>query len=250
MVLGDGVNTDNISPVGPISKDSPAGRFLRSCGVVPAQFNTYGSRRGNHQVMVRGAFASPRVVNEALQGVEGGFALHLPSRDILPVFDVADRYRSENVPLVIIAGKSYGMGSARDWAAKGTRLLGVRAVVAESFERIHRSNLALIGVLPLEFTSGATRATLKIAADDVISIRASPEDIAPGARLPLLVQGPSGDCREAVVICRLDTDSEVECWRAGGILQTLAAGPDAIRATSASSDWRRASLSSAKAGIR
>src|SRR5690606_31041093 len=147
----DNVTTDHISPAGAIAKDGPAGRYLREQGVEPVDFNTYGSRRGNHEVMVRGTFANIRIRNEMVPGVEGGYTIHFPSGEQLPIYDAAMRYKEEGVPLVVIAGKEYGTGSSRDWAAKGTYLLGVKAVIAESFERIHRSNLVGMGVLPLVF---------------------------------------------------------------------------------------------------
>src|SRR5262249_2750963 len=153
-LFGDSITTDHISPAGNIKKSSPAGQYLIKHGVDPADFNSYGARRGNHEVMMRGTFANIRIKNELMGGVEGGVTKHSPSGQEMPIYDAAMRYQSEGVPLIIIAGKEYGTGSSRDWAAKGTRLLGVRAVVAESFERIHRSNLVGMGVLPLEFTNG------------------------------------------------------------------------------------------------
>jgi aconitate hydratase len=156
-MLADSVTTDHISPAGSIGADTPAGKYLIANGCQPRDFNSYGARRGNHEVMVRGTFANIRLRNELVPGVEGGFAVHLPDGERTTIFDAAERYRADGVPLIVIAGKEYGSGSSRDWAAKGTLLLGVRAVIAESFERIHRSNLVGMGVLPLEFAGGETR---------------------------------------------------------------------------------------------
>src|SRR5581483_2311496 len=160
VMLGDSVTTDHISPAGSIKPDSPAGRYLIEQGVEPRDFNSYGARRGNHEVMMRGTFANIRIKNLLVPGVEGGVTLHLPDGERTTIFDAAERYRREAVPLVVIAGKEYGTGSSRDWAAKGTQLLGVRAVIAESFERIHRSNLVGMGVLALQFLEGQNRASL------------------------------------------------------------------------------------------
>jgi aconitate hydratase len=161
-LLGDSITTDHISPAGSIKSDSAAGLYLLEQGVAAKDFNSLGARRGNHEVMMRGTFANIRIKNEMVAGVEGGFTLHIPSNEVLSIYDAAMRYQQENIPLIVIAGKEYGTGSSRDWAAKGPKLLGVSAVIAESFERIHRSNLIGMGILPLEFEHGMTRKTLNL----------------------------------------------------------------------------------------
>lgn len=217
-VLGDSVTTDHISPAGNIKKDSPAGRYLQEQGVEPKDFNSYGSRRGNHEVMMRGTFANIRIKNEMLGGEEGGNTIHVPSGEKLAIYDAAMRYQQEHTPLVIIAGKEYGTGSSRDWAAKGTNLLGVKAVIAESFERIHRSNLVGMGVLPLQFVDGQTRQSLNLTGHEVISIRGLSDDIQPHEILEVDVKGPNGVASHFNVLCRIDTLNEVEYFKAGGIL--------------------------------
>src|SRR5256714_8451761 len=185
-VLGDSVTTDHISPAGSIKADSPAGEYLRAHGVEKRDFNSYGARRGNHEVMVRGTFANIRLRNELVPGVEGGFTVHLPDAEKITIFDAAESYRNEGVPLIVIAGREYGTGSSRDWAAKGTQLLGVRAVIAESYERIHRSNLVGMGVLPLEFTGGETRKSLGLTGQESYSI----EGLAAGGTRRQRLKGP------------------------------------------------------------
>ncbi|WP_336166062.1 aconitate hydratase AcnA [Acinetobacter sp. 161(2023)] len=217
-VLGDSVTTDHISPAGNIKKDSPAGRYLQEQGVEPKDFNSYGSRRGNHEVMMRGTFANIRIKNEMLGGEEGGNTIHVPSGEKLAIYDAAMLYQQENTPLVIIAGKEYGTGSSRDWAAKGTNLLGVKAVIAESFERIHRSNLVGMGVLPLQFVDGQTRQSLNLTGHEVISIRGLLDGIQPHQILEVDVKGPNGVASHFNVLCRIDTLNEVEYFKAGGIL--------------------------------
>ncbi|MDC4797680.1 aconitate hydratase AcnA [Acinetobacter baumannii] len=217
-VLGDSVTTDHISPAGNIKKDSPAGRYLQEQGVEPKDFNSYGSRRGNHEVMMRGTFANIRIKNEMLGGEEGGNTIHVPSGEKLAIYDAAMRYQQEHTPLVIIAGKEYGTGSSRDWAAKGTNLLGVKAVIAESFERIHRSNLVGMGVLPLQFVDGQTRQSLNLTGHEVISIRGLSDSIQPHEILEVDVKGPNGVASHFNVLCRIDTLNEVEYFKAGGIL--------------------------------
>ncbi|HCA4983451.1 TPA: aconitate hydratase AcnA [Acinetobacter baumannii] len=217
-VLGDSVTTDHISPAGNIKKDSPAGRYLQEQGVEPKDFNSYGSRRGNHEVMMRGTFANIRIKNEMLGGEEGGNTIHVPSGEKLAIYDAAMRYQQEHTPLVIIAGKEYGTGSSRDWAAKGTNLLGVKAVIAESFERIHRSNLVGMGVLPLQFVDGQTRQSLNLTGHEVISIRGLSDVIQPHEILEVDVKGPNGVASHFNVLCRIDTLNEVEYFKAGGIL--------------------------------
>jgi len=217
-VLGDSVTTDHISPAGNIKKDSPAGRYLQEQGVDPKDFNSYGSRRGNHEVMMRGTFANIRIKNEMLGGEEGGNTIFIPSGEKLAIYDAAMLYQQENTPLVIIAGKEYGTGSSRDWAAKGTNLLGVKAVIAESFERIHRSNLVGMGVLPLQFVDGQTRQSLNLTGHEVISIRGLLDGIQPHQILEVDVKRPNGVASHFNVLCRIDTLNEVEYFKAGGIL--------------------------------
>jgi aconitate hydratase len=225
VFLGDSVTTDHISPAGSIRPSSPAGLWLQSRSVPPAEFNSYGARRGNHEVMVRGTFANPRIRNRLLPGTEGGVTVHLPDSEVMTVFDAAVRYRSEAVPLVAIAGKEYGAGSSRDWAAKGPALLGVRAVLAESFERIHRSNLIGMGVLPLEFAYGDTADSLRLTGRESMAVTglscASPDDLI-GRELTVVA-----DKRPFKATLRVDTPSEAQYLWHGGILpyvvRTLAA---------------------------
>jgi len=213
LVLGDSVTTDHISPAGNIAKDSPAARYLEEHGVGPRDFNQYGSRRGNHEVMVRGTFANIRLQNLIVPGTTGGVTRHFPGGEQLSVFDAAQRYKVEGVPLVVIGGKEYGTGSSRDWAAKGTNLLGVQAVIAESFERIHRSNLLGMGVLPLEFSPGESREALGLTGEEVFAIRGITTGLAPRARL----QVTAGD-KTFEVLARLDSQQELEYYVHGGIL--------------------------------
>ncbi|MFI8556642.1 aconitate hydratase AcnA [Pseudomonas putida] len=218
-LLGDSVTTDHISPAGNIKADSPAGRYLRAKGVEPRDFNSYGSRRGNHEVMMRGTFANIRIRNEMLAGQEGGNTIHVPSGETLSIFDAAMRYQQEGTPLVVIAGQEYGTGSSRDWAAKGTNLLGVKAVLAESFERIHRSNLVGMGVLPLQFKGGHDRKQLGLTGKekiDVLGLTAG--QLRPGMSLPLRITREDGQQQDIEVLCRIDTLNEVEYFKAGGIL--------------------------------
>jgi aconitate hydratase len=218
-LLGDSVTTDHISPAGNIKAESPAGRYLRDKGVEPRDFNSYGSRRGNHQVMMRGTFANIRIRNEMLGGEEGGNTVHVPSGEKLAIYDAAMRYQAEGTPLVVVAGQEYGTGSSRDWAAKGTNLLGVKAVLAESFERIHRSNLVGMGVLPLQFMSGQNRKSLALTGNERIDILGLSEaHIRPGMSLPLRITREDGQQEQIDVLCRIDTLNEVEYFKAGGIL--------------------------------
>ena len=218
-LLGDSVTTDHISPAGNIKKDSPAGRYLSEHGVAPVDFNSYGSRRGNHEVMMRGTFANIRIKNEMLDGEEGGNTLHQPSGDKLSIYDAAMRYQEQGVPLLVFAGKEYGTGSSRDWAAKGTNLLGIKAVIAESFERIHRSNLVGMGVLPLQFLGGATRKTLGLTGREKVSIGGlDGTTLRPQLNLTLTIQREDGSQDQVEVLCRIDTQNEVEYFKAGGIL--------------------------------
>lgn len=216
-LLGDSITTDHISPAGAIKSDSPAGALLREHQVSPIDFNSYGSRRGNHNVMMRGTFANIRIKNLMLDGIEGGMSKHFPDGAVAPIFDVAMQYADEGVPLVVIGGKEYGTGSSRDWAAKGTRLLGVRAVVVESFERIHRSNLIGMGVLPLQFTNGVSRETLGLKGDETISI-AGLDAIAPQSQVQVDVTAADGSTQSFDALVRIDTDDELLYFRNGGIL--------------------------------
>ncbi|ERI53882.1 aconitate hydratase [Pseudomonas sp. EGD-AK9] len=218
-LLGDSVTTDHISPAGNIKADSPAGRYLREQGVAPADFNSYGSRRGNHEVMMRGTFANIRIRNEMLGGEEGGNTLHIPSGDKLSIYDAAMRYQEAGTPLVVIAGKEYGTGSSRDWAAKGTNLLGVKAVIAESFERIHRSNLVGMGVLPLQFKPGCDRKSLGLTGREKLGIHGlDGVELHPHMPLSLAIVRENGQREEVELLCRIDTLNEVEYFKAGGIL--------------------------------
>jgi aconitate hydratase len=215
-VLGDSVTTDHISPAGAIHPDSPAAHYLAEQGVERADFNSYGSRRGNHEVMIRGTFANRRIRNRLAAGTEGGVTRHLPTGDVLSIYDAAMRYAADGVPLVILAGKEYGSGSSRDWAAKGTTLLGVRAVLAESFERIHRSNLIGMGVLPMQFADGASVESLGLTGEETITIAGLAGAVSKaliGRRLTLEADG-----RPVEVVLRIDTPMEAEYLRHGGIL--------------------------------
>ncbi|RMT54252.1 Aconitate hydratase [Pseudomonas coronafaciens pv. atropurpurea] len=218
-LLGDSVTTDHISPAGNIKADSPAGRYLQEKSVQYQDFNSYGSRRGNHEVMMRGTFANIRIRNEMLGGEEGGNTVHVPSGEKLAIYDAAMRYQAEGTPLVIIAGLEYGTGSSRDWAAKGTNLLGVKAVIAESFERIHRSNLVGMGVLPLQFKNGQTRKTLGLTGKETLKITGlTNAEVQPGMSLTLHIEREDGSKETVDVLCRIDTLNEVEYFKSGGIL--------------------------------
>jgi len=214
--LGDSVTTDHISPAGSIKPDSPAGKYLQEHGVAVKDFNSYGSRRGNHEVMMRGTFANVRIRNEMLENVEGGYTRHVPSGEQMSIYDAAMKYAEDDTPLVVIAGKEYGTGSSRDWAAKGTRLLGVRAVITESYERIHRSNLIGMGVLPLQFPEGESRETLGLTGDETVSIEGL-KDLAPGSTVKVTIAGDKGE-KKIDALCRIDTANELEYYRHGGIL--------------------------------
>ncbi|HEX3501701.1 MAG TPA: aconitate hydratase AcnA, partial [Stellaceae bacterium] len=218
-ILGDSITTDHISPAGSIKKDGPAGNYLMEFQVRPSDFNSYGARRGNHQVMMRGTFANVRIRNEMVSGIEGGMTKHLPDGKVMSIYDAAMAYQKEGVPLVIVAGKEYGTGSSRDWAAKGTRLLGVKAVIVESFERIHRSNLVGMGVLPLQFTSGATRQSLKFTGTERLDILGAETGIKPRMELACVIHREDGSKETVQLLCRIDTLDEVEYFRHGGILQ-------------------------------
>jgi aconitate hydratase len=217
-LLGDSVTTDHISPAGSIAHDGPAGKYLMEQGVEQKQFNSYGSRRGNHEVMVRGTFANIRLRNKLAPGTEGGITIHFPDGEQMSIFDAAMKYREEGVPLLVIAGKEYGSGSSRDWAAKGTLLLGVRAVLAESFERIHRSNLIGMGVLPLQFERGESVESLGLTGDEVFEIEGIAEKLQPGKKMLVRATAPGGVVREFSAIARIDTPNEGDYYRHGGIL--------------------------------
>ena len=215
-ILGDSITTDHISPAGSIKKDGPAGQYLLSYQVRPADFNSYGSRRGNHEVMMRGTFANTRIKNEMVPGVEGGVTKR--NGKVEAIYDAAMEYQKAGTPLVIFAGKEYGTGSSRDWAAKGTRLLGVKAVIAESFERIHRSNLVGMGILPLVFKDGLTRQALKLDGTETVDITGVEAGIKPGMDIACTITRADGSKTDITLKCRIDTLDEVEYYRHGGIL--------------------------------
>jgi aconitate hydratase len=218
-LLGDSVTTDHISPAGSIPADSPAGKYLIAHGVQPKDFNSYGARRGNHEVMMRGTFANIRLRNQLAPGTEGGWTLHQPSGEKLTIFDAAEKYRSEKVPLLVIAGKEYGAGSSRDWAAKGTLLLGARAVLAESFERIHRSNLIGMGVLPLEFQEGETAKSVGLTGQEIFDVEGLAEQFKPRKILRVRARDAAGKEKTFSAVARIDTPVEVTYFQHGGILQ-------------------------------
>ncbi len=218
-ILADSVTTDHISPAGSIKEDGPAGDYLKMHQVRPVDFNSFGSRRGNHEVMMRGTFANIRIRNEMAPGTEGGETVHYPSGEQMSIYDAAVRYQADEVPLVIVGGREYGTGSSRDWAAKGTRLLGVKAVIVESFERIHRSNLVGMGVLPLQFPEGATRKTFELTGREKFDIVGVAEGLKPRSNLGCTITYEDGATRDVELLCRIDTLDELEYYRHGGILQ-------------------------------
>ena len=222
-VLGDSVTTDHISPAGAIAADSPAAKYLADNGVERKEFNSYGSRRGNHEVMMRGTFANIRIRNLMAPGTEGGVTTYVPNGEIMPIYDAAMRYQEEGTPLVVIAGKEYGTGSSRDWAAKGTRLLGVEAVIAESFERIHRSNLVGMGVLPLTFEEGTTREGLNLDGSEVIELKGL-SSLQPGCDIECIITRKDGTSERINLLCRIDTQNELSYYHRGGILQYVMSG--------------------------
>jgi aconitate hydratase len=224
-ILGDSVTTDHISPAGSIPVDSPAGKYLIAHGVKPHEFNSYGARRGNHEVMMRGTFANIRLRNQLAPGTEGGWTLYLDgatsgseNAEKMSIYDAAVRYREAGVPLVVLAGKEYGSGSSRDWAAKGTRLLGVRAVIAESYERIHRSNLIGMGVLPLEYQAGETQESLGLTGHEVFEVEGI-SSLSPKKLISVKAKLAGGKEKTFSAIARADTPEEVAYYRHGGILQ-------------------------------
>ncbi len=219
LIVGDSVTTDHISPAGAIRKESPAGDYLIERQVRPNEFNSYGARRGNHEVMMRGTFANVRIKNEMVPGTEGGYTKHMPDGAEMPVYDAAVKYMDDGVPLVVLAGKDYGMGSSRDWAAKGSCLLGIKAAICENFERIHRSNLIGMGVLPLEFKTGTTRQTLGLDGTETIDLTGIEGGITPGMDVACRITHADGKTEDITVTCRIDTLDEIEYYRHGGILQ-------------------------------
>jgi len=223
-ILGDSVSTDHISPSGVIHLHSPAGRYLVERGVAESEFNSYGTRRGNHEVGMRATFAGVRLRNEMVPGVEGGVTRLVPDGETLPIFDAAMRYGERSVPLVVVAGREYGCGSSRDWAAKGPRLLGVAAVIAESFERIHRSNLVGMGVLPLQFAKGVDRKTLGLDGSETFDVAGIAAGLKPGAELSLTINRADGSRQAIVLECRIDTEDELACYLNGGILPYVLRG--------------------------
>jgi aconitate hydratase len=219
-VLGDSVTTDHISPAGSIARTSPAAKYLMEHGVEPRDFNSYGARRGNHEVMVRGTFANVRLRNHLVPGVEGGVTRHLPSGEEMSIFDASMRYQKEKTPLIVLAGREYGSGSSRDWAAKGPHLLGIKAVIADSFERIHRSNLIGMGILPLEYVDRADRSTFGLTGEEVYDVTGIAAGVTP--RMHAIVTATDPKTKRSIefkVRVRIDTPDEAEYYRHGGILQ-------------------------------
>ncbi len=219
LILGDMVTTDHISPAGSIQKDSPTGEYFMKNQILPKDYNSYGSRRGNHEVMMRGTFANIRIRNEMAPGTEGGFTKLYPEEKILPIYDAVVEYKKRGTDLVVIGGKEYGTGSSRDWAAKGTKLLGIKAVIAESFERIHRSNLIGMGILPLQFINEVNRKNLKLIGSELISIIDIEKGINPSDELMVEIKYASGEMKKIKTLCRIDTKNELEYYKNGGILQ-------------------------------
>ena len=220
-LLGDSVTTDHISPAGAIAQDGPAGRYLHEHGVDARDFNSYGSRRGNDRVMVRGTFANIRIRNQLAPGTEGGVTRHLPTGEKMSIYDAAMKYRDEGMPLIVLAGSEYGTGSSRDWAAKGTMLLGVRAVIAASYERIHRSNLVGMGVLPLEFADGQSWKSLGLTGHETFDIQGLNDSLQPRSKIMVSATRPEGNQVEFEANVRIDTPVEMDYFRNGGILQTV-----------------------------
>ncbi len=219
LILGDMVTTDHISPAGSIQKESPTGNYFMKHQILPKDYNSYGSRRGNHEVMMRGTFANIRIKNEMAPGTEGGFTKLYPEEKVMPIYDAVVEYKKRGVDLVVFGGKEYGTGSSRDWAAKGTKLLGIKAVIAESFERIHRSNLIGMGVLPLQFIDKINRQNLKLKGSELISILGLEKGISPGDHLEVEIKYSTGDIKKIKMLCRIDTKNELEYYKNGGILQ-------------------------------
>ena len=219
LILGDMVTTDHISPAGNIQKESPTGEYFMEHQILPTDYNSYGSRRGNHEVMMRGTFANIRIRNEMAPGTEGGFTKLYPEEKVMPVYNAVEEYKKRGTDLVVIGGKEYGTGSSRDWAAKGTKLLGVKVVIAESFERIHRSNLIGMGVLPLQFTEGHDRLNLKLIGSELITVLQIEDGINASDHVQVEIKYASGDIKKIKTLCRIDTKNELEYYKNGGILQ-------------------------------
>ena len=219
LILGDMITTDHISPAGSIQKDSPTGEYFMKHQILPKDYNSYGSRRGNHEVMMRGTFANIRIRNEMAPGTEGGFTKLYPESKIMPIYDAVVEYKKRGTDLVVSGGKEYGTGSSRDWAAKGTKLLGVKAVIAESFERIHRSNLIGMGILPLQFIDNVNRTNLKLLGSELISVVDIEKGIKPSDKVKLEIKYLTGDIKIIETLCRIDTKNELEYYKNGGILQ-------------------------------
>jgi aconitate hydratase len=222
-LFGDKITTDHISPAGAIKAASPAGRYLTQNGVKPVDFNQYGTRRGNHEVMMRGTFANIRIKNHMVKDEsgnvkEGGLTIHYPDQTEMPIYDAAMMYKAENMPLVVFAGVEYGNGSSRDWAAKGTNLLGVRAVIAQSFERIHRSNLVGMGVIPLQFQEGQSWQTLGLRGDETVTIKGLADGLKPRETLTVEINRADGTSATFPALCRIDTLDEIDYYKNGGIL--------------------------------
>ena len=219
LILGDMITTDHISPAGSIQKDSPTGEYFMEHQILPKDYNSYGSRRGNHEVMMRGTFANIRIRNEMAPGTEGGFTKLYPEEKVMPVYDAVVEYKKRGTDLVVIGGKEYGTGSSRDWAAKGTKLLGVKAVIAESFERIHRSNLIGMGILPLQFKDGENRKSLNLVGSELISVVDIEKGINPSDEVVIEIKYISGEIKKVKTLSRIDTKNELEYYKNGGILQ-------------------------------
>ena len=219
LILGDMVTTDHISPAGTIQKESPTGEYFMQHQILSKDYNSYGSRRGNHEVMLRGTFANIRIRNEMVPNTEGGFTKLYPEEKVMPVYDAVEEYKKRGTDLVVIGGKEYGTGSSRDWAAKGTKLLGVKAVLAESFERIHRSNLIGMGILPLQFINNKNRKNLNFIGSELLSILNIEKGINPGDQIDVEIKYQSGDVKKIKMLCRIDTKNELEYYKNGGILQ-------------------------------
>ncbi len=219
LILGDMVTTDHISPAGNIQKESPTGEYFMKHQILPKDYNSYGSRRGNHEVMMRGTFANIRIRNEMAPGTEGGFTKLYPEGKVMPIYDAVVEYKKRQTDLVVIGGKEYGTGSSRDWAAKGTKLLGVKVVIAESFERIHRSNLIGMGILPLQFINDVNRSNLNLIGSELISVNEIEKGISPSEKVMLEIKYATGEIKKIETLCRIDTKNELEYYKNGGILQ-------------------------------
>ena len=219
LILGDSVTTDHISPAGTIQKESPTGEYFMKNQILPKDYNSYGSRRGNHEVMMRGTFANIRIRNEIAPGTEGGYTKLYPENKVLPIYDAVVEYKKRGTDLVVVGGKEYGTGSSRDWAAKGTKLLGIKAVIAESFERIHRSNLIGMGVLPLQFINGVTRKNLNLKGSELFTVSKLENGIKPSEEVEIEIKYNNGEIKKIKVLSRIDTKNELEYYRNGGILQ-------------------------------